>query len=227
MMRRVAAVILLLVGVVLLAQGASAQTMMLTGAGGGLSSAAAAESYAFIGSASAATSPTTLTFSMTIGTGYVIAGLTETGGSSYTVTINGVSLTQDVAGSGAFIFSGTLSSSATTNNVVITCTGCTFQSRAIFVWLAQNLQQQSVRVTATSGSGSVTIGVTAGYYLFTTQVNTGTTATYNGSTQAPAENLAVASFGNAAEWSIVSTNASFSIVSSQPGNGQGVAATYH
>jgi hypothetical protein len=96
----------------------------------------------------------------------------------------------------------------------IVVTGNTFFSQALSVYSVYGLGTNSPQNTVTGGT-SVSIGVNAGDFLFAIS-EAQDTAGWGGSTQAPAKtysdtNQGPSLFLNGADWTIASTNASFSV----------------
>ena len=219
---RALAVVLFLLGLLCLAQPSRAD-MMLTGVGGGpVSSAAVTGTYSLAGSGEYSGSLNTATFSINIGTAtstrYIVVGLgAGLIGAGVTATVAGTLLNVDssnTSSNNAYIFSGLVTSGSGAQNVVIGCSSCGFIVRDVAVWVITSLVTNSVQAAAndSGNNSSMPISVQAGGLLFVVQFGA-STFTYNGSTQAPFENTAITT-SSSADWTIVSTNAAFAIVSS-------------
>lgn len=138
------------------------------------------------------------------------------------VVVNGVTLTQNAyvsPGPSAGIFSGLVTSGSGSQTVTITFASGSFLTRSCVLWTVTGLSSNTAKNTATaSGVNPNTIGgsgVTAGDLLFAADaVATGTTTSFAGSTETQAGQRQVGSGPNslgAADWTVVSTSASFSI----------------
>jgi len=199
----------------------------LTGAGKG-APGGALPSYSFAGSGTFSGASTAATFPIDIGpasaTRYIVVGSSVTSTDTYTVTVNSIPLIQDIAvtpSNSAYIFSGLVAVGSGVQNVVLSCISCAFQTRDVFVWILNNLNTNLAKHTGSGNGTTASINVTSGDFLFS--VNHGG-ANFNGSTETPAENLTVGSSA-AADWTVISTNASFSAIASA--SGPTAAATYH
>lgn len=179
--------------------------------------------YSYAGSGQFSGSGNIATYTINIGTAtstrYIVVGLQANGTAAYTMTAAGTSLNSDVllapgGNNTSQIFSGLVTSGSGSQSIVATCDSCTFQARTVFVWVITSLNTNAVKHTASSQSGSsMSINVTAGDFLFTTRNQN--PVTFNGSTEAPFENLTGSgSTISGADWTIISTNAAFSVTAS-------------
>lgn len=142
------------------------------------------------------------------------------------VTVNGVSLNKDVsepAGNGCSIWSGLVTTGSGTNggNNVTIVTPAAFVELDVALWTAVRLNSNVVKHTALSTTSPFSINVTAGDFLFAVEVSG--TVNWSGSTETPFS-IHSLNLENAADWTIIATNASFSVVSGL--NNSQCAATY-
>lgn len=133
------------------------------------------------------------------------------------VTVAGTPLTIDVqnAGNQAAIASGLVIAGSGNQTVSCTWTGSGFNVRMIMVWAVTGLSSNTVRATGSGATANTAISVTATDFLFSTAWNgTSGGSNFNASTQAPAASrlLTDGTFAiSSADWTIISTNASFNI----------------
>jgi hypothetical protein len=131
-----------------------------------------------------------------------------------TMTVNTVPMTQavvDTNNAQASIWYGTVASGS--GSATIATTGGNFLTETMLVYYATGLGSCTPRNTA-SGAASATIGVNSGDFLFALASGSGT-ASWASSTQSPSGTQAQSGSaspnnGSTADWTIVSTNASFS-----------------
>lgn len=142
-----------------------------------------------------------------------------------TMTVNGVSMTQAVVSTQnnqQSIWYGTLPSASGALTIVVT--GGNFLDEAIIVYYANNLQSNTPRGTVVASGTSPTSGtisVNAGDFLFAGS-NGGAGATWTSSTQTPSGTQSQTGTGAifdafSADWTIASTNASFSVAVTETG----------
>ena len=197
-------------------------------------SAGGSASYAFIASASSAGSGAAVSSSIAIGTAaanriIVIAGGSSGGVAISTVTLNSTSCTIDVSSASSFVAScpGSTYGSGSQTAVVTWASG-SFNQRGFSAWAATGMSSTTVSHIASGSGSSTTINVAASDFMFLgVSVGNGT-PTYSGNTQAPSNTQSIiASFVFSADWSVVSTNASFTIGPTAPNQSSYAAATYH
>lgn len=189
--------------------------------------------------------PTAQTESVDIGTAsadrLVIVGVGAQNTPTLTsVTVNGVTLTQDVilaSGGTAAIYSGLVTSGSGVQSVVANWVAAGFFNKYIWVatatGLASNLKRQTTSYATVGSVGTGTISVTATDFMFVSQYISGSNSvpTLGTSTVAPDHTNPVVITGNVygieADWTILSTNASFGITTTGTStSGPAVAATY-
>ena len=130
------------------------------------------------------------------------------------ITVNGVSLSvQANDGYHQTFWSGVVAAGSGSQTVASTfATAPCFNTDEIYVWSLYGLSSSSVKQTAHSNT-PLSINVTAGDFLAVTQQDN--TATYLLSTQTPTGTDKISY--EMAWWNIVSTNASFQVVSTRTG----------
>jgi len=200
-----------------------------------VSSPGAPAGYSFRGVGQSSASGSVTNFSIDIGTAsadrLVVVGVGFQGVAGITSVIvdpagANVTLAQDAinaSGNTSTLYSGLVTSGAGAKNIEVTLVSGSFLIRAVSVWtltgLSSNLKKQSSAFAGTTGN----INVAAGDFLFAMAHHVGGTVTFSGSTEAPA---AAHNTGNAtddaADWTVVATNASFALV---PGSSSNVATT--
>lgn len=146
-----------------------------------------------------------------------------------------VTLTKDAFNNGGHtqgVWSGVIPAASGSKNIVVTATASIqFQAAGAHAWLCTNLISSAAQSSASvSAPQSASISVTSGYFMFGGAFNTGAIAAVNwsSSTQVPSNTRTVASnFTYGADWTIASTNASFT-ATPKSGNGFDQSyATYH
>jgi hypothetical protein len=195
----------------------------------------------------AGTAPLAQTFTQDIGTAsadrVVVVGMSgfypQSGGIT-SVTVNGVTLTQDAfdnrsaGGPHAAIFSGPVTSGSGSQNIVVTY-GSTPNGDAIgiVVWALTGLGSNVHRTIGGASSNAVlSVAVMAGHLLFSTSLINSGSVTYASSTETPTSNGGAVHNANsanqnwAADWTISSTNAAFSVNPAVVGASTTVAATF-
>lgn len=190
-------------------------------------------SYSYRSALSATGSGALLTGSVDIGTAaadrLVIVGFTCQNAPAITsVVVNGASLsnalTNTGASPGAYLYSGLVTSGSGAQTVTITFATGTFLTRTGFVWIANGLSSNSPKHVSTTPTNvtAATINVDAGDFLFAvTGVSSGTPNYTGNSTENPAaarQQLTGALSGYSGDWTVASTNASFSINDSASGD---------
>jgi hypothetical protein len=177
-----------------------------------------------------------LSTSIAIGTAsadrLVVVATNNNGGDAMTsVVVNGVTLTADQNGAtdGVSIFSGLVASGSGPQTVTVTWASGSFQIRGFALWtvtgLSSNLANQKTSFTAASG----TISVTAGDLMFAIARGSGSNPSWSTSTQIPAavnSCYGPSPTGGAADWTMASTNASFSVAPNAAGLQATAVATY-
>lgn len=204
--------------------------LLLTGAGAGAPTSAGGESYQWIGSGDKADLSDTENFTMSIPAGYVVVAVLTQNGSFVSVTAGSTGLTQDTinANTPMAIYSGAVATSST--NLAVVTSGGTGGDRVVAVWVISNITTPSKKQVNPFTGGSCTISVSAGDFMFAMNANGDN---YSSSTQAPSNacsaQCSISTINGGpllvADWSIVSTNASFSVAAS--GYSYNVVATYH
>lgn len=172
---------------------------------------------------SASGSGSTLSGSIDIGTAaadrVVIVAATEQNGQSLTsIVVNGVTLTAAVAGSGVYISTGLVTSGSGAQTVTVTWGAGSFETRTCAVWIANGLNSNTPKATGTVATNVTpsAISVTAGDLLFgVTMLGNSGTPEYNGNSTENAAGerqvLTGALSGFYGDWTVASTNASFSV----------------
>jgi hypothetical protein len=191
--------------------------------------------YVFRNVASTSASGAVFSTSIDIGTAsadrlVVVATATQNAVAVSTVVVHGVTLTADVnSAAGAAIFSGLVTSGSGPQTVTVTWASGTFNMRGFSLWTVTGLSSNVVKQTG-SGTTSATINVTAGDLMFSSaEFSSAGTASWSISTQVPAatHGMFVANpGGTGADWTIASTNASFSVNPNIGNLNATVAATY-
>jgi hypothetical protein len=181
----------------------------LTGAGLGSTASA---SYIYVGTGSSSVAGNTANITITgLTPGYLVVGVTtQSGDALSSVSANGTALNADVPISVSpqtGIWSGVALNTGTTITLVCQAS-CGFISRTVWVWNLQNLKNNNVQHTANGTSSTQTISVAAGDFLFSICVAT-TSCSWASSTQAPARSDTGTHAD--ADWTIASTNASFTV----------------
>jgi len=198
--------------------------------------AAAGPSYSYRGNGTSSASGSVTDFTIDIGAAsadrLIVASAAWQGANGITSIIvdpagANVTLAQDAinaAGNSAAIYSGLVTSGSGSVVVRLTLVSASFFIRGISVWALTGLSSNIAKHTAAAavtGAASTPIDVTAGDLLFAGSWNTAGSATYSGSTEAPAAVHSSNSNNQFADWTIASTNASFAIA---PGVTSNVAA---
>lgn len=196
------------------------QSIQQVGVGSATCPSAGVLCYSFRSSYSGGGTGSTRTFSIDIGTAsadrlIVAVVCSQNAAPSGTVTMNSVTLTQDVYGSpatnGCGIYSGLVTTGSGAQTFIINGAG-SFTTTAGSVWALTGLTSNVVKNTGSSLSGGVvTINVTAGDFLFNGTYGTSTPCVYTTSTEVPAAVHSAATVVSSADWIIASTNASFLI----------------
>ena len=186
--------------------------------------------YTFRGTASDLTGTANPSYSIDIGTasadrliivGFICAG--SAGAAS--VTVNGTGLTLAVSAAPAAVaevWYGLVTSGSGTQTVQVNGASNFFE-RDIIVWAATGLSSNVVKQTA-SDNGTQNINVSASDFLFAINYTTGTPSNfdYSSSTESPTGiHTTAQSFGG--DWTVISTNAAFSVAPA-PTTGQASAA---
>lgn len=184
--------------------------------------------YVYRASYSYGDSSTSNTTSVNIGTAsadrLIVVGVTCQGSGTPTVTVNGVTLTQIVinATNQAAIFAGLVTSGSGSQNIVVNWTGSAFQGRGVSVWTITGLSSNSAKQSgSTNSSASGTINISAGDFLFAVGISLSSVEVFTGSTETPVreDNLTTDAtfYFTSADWSTLTTNASWSVTSSPDG----------
>lgn len=142
-----------------------------------------------------------------------------------TVTVNGISLAQDVTantgtGPGVSFWSGLVGTAGGNGaaTIIMNCTSCDFTSRAVAIWIGTGMNSTAgAKNTGSSAVGTPTINISAGDFLLAQQ-SAGSTVTITGTAPdaTPTANRSSTVIGSvqleAAEWNTISSsNASFGI----------------
>lgn len=141
---------------------------------------------------------------------------------------NSVALTQDILFTGGnivAIYSGIVSAGSGSQTIVLNTTGAAFLERDIHVWTMTGLAS-STKINTGSGGFAFNIDVTQGDFLIAIDgLNGVNSRTFDTSTVAPAANHTT-TWLLGAEWTIATTNASFSVTDGAGGSNR-CAASYH
>lgn len=181
----------------------------------------------------------TLNFTCDVGsatvTRVILVGASNqgTGANDFTaVSVNGVALTKITAASSSVAHGESfwygVGTSFGSGSQTLALTGGNFQFRGAEVWIMDGLSSTSPKNTAVAAGGAPTISVTAGDFLFVTGFTPNAGSNYSSSTETPAnnyDNIAVANQA-AADWTILSTNASFLVFLNPPSGNDGVAVSF-
>jgi len=199
--------------------------------------------YSYLGSFSSTSLPSgstaTMPFTMTNTAGLLVVFFGVQNSKSITSVVYdptgaNVTLTQDAfnnTGNTGGMWSGAIPAASGSKNVVVTAsTTVSFLAAGGHAWLATDLISSSAQTAANSSGASASISVTAGYFMFGGAFVTGAPASVNWSTstQVPAAvnaNAAPNAWG--ADWTIASTNASFSAIPKAATAFNHAYATYH
>jgi hypothetical protein len=147
--------------------------------------------------------------------------------------VNGTNLSaaiqNDTASGSAEVWNGVVSSGSGSQTVTVNWASGSSAIRGFSLRIATRLSSCSAPHTATGSGTSTTINVTSGDFLFVGGFNGSTGANYNSSTQTPSNLCSPncnpgSTFISFADWTIASTNSSFTIAYSV--NSEVAAATF-
>ncbi len=198
--------------------------------------------YAYKGAGAGEAAGNGLTFNLDIGTAssdrlIIVSAMVSAATALSSVVVNGVTLNIDIdnhaTAKASAVASGLVTSGSGSQAVTITWASANFQDKIAHVWAATGLNSNTAKHTAFANriggaGGTATIDVTAGDFLFAGALST-TQPTFAGSTEAPVgdHNQASGVFNTrGSDWTIVSTNASFTIASTNVGDIGWSAASY-
>ena len=159
----------------------------------------------------------------------VVAGASQGSAAIGTVTVNSVSCTIDATFGSSFVASCPGSSFGSgTQTIVATWASGSFQARGFSVWVASNMTSTTV-VQHVAQNTSATLGVTANDFMFAAVNVSGASVPWTGgTTQSPSNTQTInASTNFSADWTIASTNASFTLNPNAANQNSFAAATYH
>jgi len=134
------------------------------------------------------------------------------------VVVNGTTLTLrtcDNSSEVIALYDGLVTSGSGLQNVVITWGAGSFLDRDMFVWTATGLATGYISSTATIATGTQTVTVQPGDFVFSTE-RASTVGNYSTSDQAPAAAHTGGTNGGAADWTIGAITGSFVV---RPGGG--------
>jgi hypothetical protein len=189
--------------------------------------------YTFQNTASTTAAGAALSASIDIGAAQanrliVVGCTTGSGALTTSVVVNGVTLTADNNSTGGVsIFSGIVASGSGAQTVAVTWASGNFDSRGFTVWRVTGLSSNLVKNIASGAGQTATVNVTAGDLMFgVAAFATGGPAPFSSSTETPFATHTAATQGSSADWTIVGTNASFTINSTIAGGSGNAVATY-
>lgn len=160
----------------------------------------------------------------------IVATACQAGSSTPTVTVNGVTLTQqalfnDSGGFGASVafFSGIVSSGSGPQTVLIDWSGANFTARGAAIWVANGLNTTPPKVSGTHrvNGDDVTLNVAAGDFVFAYIITLSTTNFDSSTDTPPAREDSAASGGfvfSSADWTAGTTSASWHLNANQDGD---------
>jgi hypothetical protein len=137
------------------------------------------------------------------------------------VTVNGVTLTQDVlnvTSPTAGWYSGVVASGSGSQTVTVNYPAGTFTLRNMYVLTSTGLSSTTKKQSASASGASISINVTAGDFLFAVGYRTGGIANYTSSTEAPDGTNNADATTREADWVVNSTNATFFVTPANSGS---------